>query len=185
MRDGDRDASAARAHVSDAEPGPRPSSNLHRTLHEDLGVRVGHEHVGRHLEFQAHELLVADEVGDRLAPGAPPDQAAIGAQLRLRQRAIELQVEVEAAHSKGVREEKLGIEARGIRTVLLKVVGGELQDLNDGQLAWASLPPFSCAVLSAAMSAETSSSRSPAMTRSSLCKVRLIRWSVTRLSLKL
>src|SRR5438067_2475248 len=51
--------------------------------------------------------------------------------------------------------------------------------------ARASEPPLSWAALAAAINASTRSSRSPAMTRSSLCIVRLIRWSVTRLSLKL
>src|SRR5207302_516452 len=83
-----------------------------------------------------------------------------------------------------VSQEQLGVEAGRIGAVLLEVVGGELEDLDDRH-AGASGPPLSWAVRSAEMSASTRSSSSPCMTRSSLCSVRLIRWSVTRLSLKL
>src|SRR5207302_7908633 len=92
---------------------------------------------------------------------------------------------VETPHLQRMHKQGLGVEAGRIRSMLLEVVGGELQDLNDRQLAAASLSPLSCDARSAAINADTRSSRSPAMTRSSLCRVRLIRWSVTRLSLKL
>src|SRR2546421_11782323 len=98
---------------------------------------------------------------------------------------VELEINVETPQLQRVREQELGVEAGRIRSMLLEVVGGELQDLNDRQLAAASLSPLSCDARSAAINADTRSSRSPAMTRSSLCRVRLIRWSVTRLSLKL
>src|SRR2546427_9071201 len=98
---------------------------------------------------------------------------------------VELQVKVEPPQLQRVREQELGVESGRIGSTLLEVVGGELQDLNDRQVAAAWLSPFSCAALSAAINADTRSSRSPVMTRSSLCSVRLIRGSVTRVSLKL
>src|SRR5437667_9366009 len=98
---------------------------------------------------------------------------------------VELEVKIQPPQLQRVREEELGVEAGRIGSVLLEIVGGELQDLNDRQLAAAWLSPFSCDARSAAINADTRSSRSPAMTRSSLCRVRLIRWSVKRFSLKL
>src|SRR2546430_2596475 len=91
---------------------------------------------------------------------------------------------VARGHGQRLSEQELGVGARGVGSVLLDVVGGELEDLDDRQLA-EGLPPLSWAARSAAISAETTSSRSPAITRSSLCRVKLMRWSVTRLSLKL
>ena len=183
MRDRDRDAAAAGADVDDTDRAIHLARDGHRALNQHFGVWVRHQHVGRDLEVEAHELAVADEVRHRLAFCTLRDQTAVSAQLGLLETPVELQVQVEPAELQRVRKQELGVEARRVRAVLLEVVGGELQDLNDGQLAAA--PPFSCAVRSAATKAFTRSSRSPAITRSSLCSVRLMRWSVTRFSLKL
>ena len=183
--DGDGDAPTAGADVRHPEGALRITRDLHCPLHEHLGVGIGHQDIGGDLEVQAHELFVSDEVRNRLAFGSARDEGPVSAQLRLGERAIELQVQIEPPHPQRMREQELGVEPGRVGTVLLEVVGGELQDLDNGQLAAASAPPFSCAARSAAMSADTRSSRSPCMTRSSLCSVRLIRWSVTRLSLKL
>ncbi len=51
-----------------------------RALDQHLRVGVGHQDCGRHLEVQGHELLVADEIGDRVAMRAPLDQAAVAGQ---------------------------------------------------------------------------------------------------------
>ncbi len=134
VRDRDRDAAAAGADVGDANRAISLARDGHRAQHEHLGVGVGHEHARRDLEIQAHELLVADEIRDRLSLAAPRHQPAVGAQLRVAQRLVELEVQVEAAQSQRVGEKHLGVESGGFRSVLLEVVGRELQDLNDGQL---------------------------------------------------
>ena len=81
MRDRDRDAPAARADVGDAHRILRLTCDRDRPLHEHLGVRVRHEHGGCHLEIQAHELLVASQIGHRLALGPPRDQGSVLVQL--------------------------------------------------------------------------------------------------------
>src|SRR4029077_21179818 len=113
-------------------------------------------------------------------------EVSIGRQLGCGQGAVELQVEVEAAQAERVGQQHLGVESGGVGSVLLEVIGGELQDLNNRHQWTTSGPaPVSWAARSTATSTQTISSRSPCMTRSSLCRVRLMRWSVTRFSLKL
>src|SRR5207247_9467324 len=112
------------------------------------------------------ELLVADEVRDWLALCPTGDQAAVGGQLAFVQGMVELEIQVQAPQLQSMGEQQLGVEAGRVRPMLPEVVGGELQNLNDRH-ACVSAPPLSLAARSAAMAAETSSSRSPAITRSS------------------
>ena len=50
---------------------------------------------------------------------------------------VKLQIQVQSPQLESVREKKLGVEARRVRSMLLEVVGGELQDLDDRQLVGA------------------------------------------------
>src|SRR2546430_14636120 len=65
------------------------------------------------------------------SPLAPRDEGSISAELALGQLMIELQVQVEPPQLQRVSEQELGVEARGVGSVLLDVVGGELEDLDD------------------------------------------------------
>src|SRR5260370_29621726 len=78
----DRDAAAAGANVSCAQGSGGVTRDRHRALYEHFCVGVWHQHVGRDLKVEGHELLVTDQVSDRLAARTPRDQLAITSQLR-------------------------------------------------------------------------------------------------------
>ena len=133
MSDRDGDASAAGTHVRDAKQTSCVAGKLDRALHKDLGVRIRDEHRGTDDEIEAHELLVPDQVGDRLAFRALCREGPVLAQLSLGKRSVELQVEVEPAESKRVRQQHLGVKAGRLGAVLLEVVSGELEDFENRQ----------------------------------------------------
>ena len=74
VRQGDRDAAAAGADVRDRERTMPIGMELERGLDDQLGLGPRNQDCGRHLERQAPELARADDVGERLAGGAPGDQ---------------------------------------------------------------------------------------------------------------
>src|SRR5260370_1484896 len=83
--------------------------------------------------MEAQELLVPDQVGDRLPFRALCREGPVLAQLSLGKRAVELQVEVEPAESKRVRQQHLRVKAGRLGAVLLEVVSGELEDFENRQ----------------------------------------------------
>ena len=105
------------------------------------------------INLTLHKLdrVMQGDLDDLVSALIAADRAA---QLRFGQRVVELQVEVEAAHVQRVGQQQLGVEARRVGTVLLEVVGGELQDLNDrhGQHAGSSRRSGSSTSKSAALS---------------------------------
>ena len=111
MSDGNSDTTRPRPNIRETQrTAPRPSP-LHGALHQGLGVGIGHQYVRRHLELQAHEFLPAGEVSDGCALATPGDQVPVGRQLRLGERALELQVEVKAPDPKRMRQQQLGVKA--------------------------------------------------------------------------
>ena len=112
MRERDRDAAAAGADVRRAHRAVALARDRDRSLHQDLGVGVGHEHRRRDDEVEGHELLVPDQVRDRLAAGATRHEPAVSSELLLRHEAVEPYVEVDATDTERVREQNLCVQAR-------------------------------------------------------------------------
>ncbi len=112
MREGDRDAAAAGPHVRHPHRVARVTGDLDRALHKHLGVGIRDEDRGGDDEIEPHELLVADQVGHRFAFGSFRREAPIRDQLSLGERAIEPQIEVEAAQPEHVGQQDLRVEAR-------------------------------------------------------------------------
>ena len=83
MGDRDRDATATGADVGHAHRPVRFARDLDRPLHQHLCVGVRDEHVGSDLEVEAHEFLVADQIGDRLAFGPPRHQGSVCGEVSL------------------------------------------------------------------------------------------------------
>src|SRR5262249_42976479 len=89
---------------------------------------------GRDLQVELHELLVADQVGDRLALPAPGDQVAVRRQVGVPQRAVELEVEVGAADAqRGGEEDRRGEPGPG-RTGGGQIAGRAAQDLQQAEV---------------------------------------------------
>jgi hypothetical protein len=65
---------------------------------------------------------VPDQVGDRFTFRPFRDEIPVPGQFRLGYRAIELQVKVEAAQPKRMREQDLSIQARRVGPAFLKVI---------------------------------------------------------------
>ena len=136
MGDRDRDAAGAGTDVREPQDSRSPEATpFHRPLHEDLGVRVGHQHVRRNHEVEGHELPVASEVSDRLTAAAAAGQLAVGRQLRFLERPVELEVEVEPADAEDVGQQHLRVKSGRFRAVRLEVPGRSPEDLEEGQAA--------------------------------------------------
>ena len=76
MGNGNRQAPAARAHVSDRER-RRNGTMFECGLNDQFRFRPWDEHGGRDFKCQAPEYLLPRDVGDRLAPGAACDQGLV------------------------------------------------------------------------------------------------------------
>ena len=155
-----------------AGPGPdvhddgilRPAERVQRELHEHLGLRPGHEHARPHLEADVPERLVAGQVLER-RPGAPLAERATEHARLPRVEALGARVQAGAIGLEHLHEQALGAHPGALDAVALQVVGGAAHDLRRTR-ADQPLPssPESCAARSAASSASTNSSMSPAST---------------------
>src|SRR5690606_3126713 len=81
-------------------------------LDERLGVAPGDEDAPVDGEGQRPELLLADEVGDRLAGEAAADELPRPRELGRGERLLEVGVELDAAQAEGVADEDLRLEPR-------------------------------------------------------------------------
>ena len=81
-------------------------------LDEHLGLGSRHERAAVTAEGQPAEAPLAEDVGERLAAPSPLDERAAAVELRLGQRPVVLEVEVEPCEPERVREDELGVEPR-------------------------------------------------------------------------
>ncbi len=130
LHDRDGDAPRARPHVAEA---PRAALDLlERHGHEVLGLGPRHEHVLRDLEGETVELALPRDVGERLARHAAPESRPEGLELRVGERAVHVEVEVEPLHPERVRQQQLGVETGRVDPLLREPLGGELEDAPGG-----------------------------------------------------
>ena len=117
-RDCNRDSSRTGTDVEDARLAAR-RKKLERGLDQRFSLGPRNENRRRHLEIEREEFLAFNDVGDRLACGAPSDHSAkilssIGIDVGqpCHQR--------DARHAARMREKHLGIKARGIDADIAK-----------------------------------------------------------------
>ncbi len=159
---------------------------------------LGPRDEGAAVDPQAHveELDLAQEVLQGLARAALLHQRPQLLQLGLRQRALELQVELHARQPEDVADEELRVQAGVVHAPRLEKAGRLPDDLEDGEHGGGRRPQSSAAarggaygwpVSAASFSAKSAcwraamiASRSPSRTCGRLWRVSPIRWSVTR-----
>src|SRR4029077_14837137 len=118
---------------------------------------------------------LAEHVRERLA-GAPPAHELTGRrQLRIRQRPVVLEGQIETGEAERLRDEVLAVDSRARNALAGQVRGRRLQDVADRHATVSS-----ALRRSSAASAWVKSPRSPSRIWSSRCCVSLMRWSVTR-----
>ena len=113
-------ASGDRATAGRRGRGRRPldpaGSVRKRAFHDELGLGARHQHVGRHRERQRPELLLTQDVGDRLAARAPRDVrlVAIGC-VAVEDPFLGTREQRGAAAPERRREQQLGFAPRLVR----------------------------------------------------------------------
>ena len=112
----------------------RRTQPLARLLDERLGVRAGDQHAGVDGEVESPELLLADEVGDRLTGLPPLDERSNPGQLLGLQGPVELNVELHARQTQHVRDQDLGVEPRRRNPALREPGGGPPNHVQQGPL---------------------------------------------------
>jgi hypothetical protein len=165
-----RDRAGAGAAVDDARA-LDSLQQLEAAVDEQLRLRPRHQHARIDRKIETAKAPAADR--------RPPARAGRGAapalgrgQLVLAERALELRVELDPRNAKAVRQQQLGVEARGRAAVLLEVAGGAAEHLRQGDHAAAAA---SFSRRSSADRASVNGCRLPASTLSRLCTVRLMR----------
>jgi hypothetical protein len=187
--EGDGQAAAAGAGVDDHARGAAAGKQLERLLDDQLRLGPRNEDVASHLERQAPELALAEDIRHRFAPAPPGDEGPV--RLREDGRLLVAQADDE---SRTIAAEHLAGKHFGIERRVLGADPGR----GDGftgpgdAIAQGHQADVSAAVASLSFSevkwptaASISSSRSPSSAASSWCMVKPRRWSVTRFSLKL
>jgi len=113
QRDGDRTgASADIGHERRLSSVQASAYDLERGIDQQFRLWSGNQHAAVYEEVQAIKLLVAGEIGHRLASRAPLDQLLELLRLRLRQRTFGIGQERDALRVKHTRQQDLGIQAR-------------------------------------------------------------------------
>ena len=120
--DRDRDRAAARADVEHARLG-RLADALQRPLDEPLGLGPGHQHAVVDGELEPAEAPAPEHVCERLAAPPPAQQLAEARDLVGHERALEIEVQVEAPEPEGVGEQPVGVESRGAHAPVREPVG--------------------------------------------------------------
>src|SRR5438874_688819 len=151
--DGKRDRAAAGTQVCD-----RPEFALERKLDQQLGFRAWDEHRGIHGQPQPIELLLAQDVGDRLAVAAARGKLGEAASALCGQQALGERDHRRLAEPGGGSKQ----DAR-----LARLKAARVERLGYRQAA-SSASWVSCSVWNSFASAAISSSSSPSMMRSIL-----------------
>src|SRR5688572_17431028 len=139
-------------------------------VHQRFAVWARHQNSRGDFELDCPKRALADDVGDRLAALAPRDQLFE----RARNLVWRVQQQLLAIDTERMCEQQLRIEQWRVG-----YVRETLRGLRNR--AHASSRPASRSASSSAIRASTNSPRpGPSRIASSLCSVRLMRWSVTR-----
>src|SRR5712691_5659206 len=187
--DDQRDRSRSCTHVHDC----RRRDPLHpfkRRKRQSFGLWTRDEDPRGHPEHQLQELLVARQVlngGSMAALAESPAEQASGTSVQ----SLGPGIQSGSVRLQEVLEQDLRRLPGAVHAVARQVIGGSPDHLGwthhlpcrRGSALPARFPPeasASCSRRSAAMSAVTSSSMSPAMTSGRLCRDSFSRWSVTR-----
>ena len=110
----------------------RSGRSFARDLDHRLGVGARHEHAGIDVQRQPPELVIAEQIGDRLAREAPLDQRAIAGELGLGERLIEAGIELHPRALQDVREQQLGLETRGADPRFGEALGRPIEHAERG-----------------------------------------------------
>lgn len=112
MSEGQGDGSAACADVSDAK-GCGFGEAGEGGFDEVLGFRARDEDIGRHVQGETVEFLFAEDVLDRLVPGAAGEELLICGLLVRWNRVARMREEKDSIFAGCVAQQKLGVPARG------------------------------------------------------------------------
>ena len=130
VSDRERDRPRARADVED----DRSFSSLDQgeaAFDDDLRFRPRDQRPRVHLQHQPPKPPLTENVGERLAGAAPAHELPAGGGLLIRQRAVELEVDVEAGESERVGDEVFGVDARAWHVFAREEVGRSFDGLRD------------------------------------------------------
>ena len=111
--DRQRDRARAGADVEDARS-LEAAQVRERPLDDDLRLRPRDQRAAVDRQREPPEAPLAEDVGDGLVPRAAGDELAIGGELGLAQRPVEVGVELDPRPAEHVREQQLGVEAPGL-----------------------------------------------------------------------
>ena len=124
--------------------GPRPGADIERRIEDPVGPGNAGEHVDHVLGFgtrnrdagidakvKVPEGSAFQEVLERLAGAAAPQQRPVVTQLGLRKRSVEVQVELKPVHAEDMGQQVLRVQARVFDTLLLQVRRAGADNLHD------------------------------------------------------
>ena len=192
LRQADGDGAAARADLQDTAPAVARSQEIQHRLHQVLGLRPWDQHVPRHPELHGPELPRPGEEGYRLSAPTAPDETLEPGNLRVLKLDLGTSIEGLPRPAQHFHQEHLRVEPGGVDARVGEPGRGALQHTRDPRLAvaprrhpWISGPPDQAVTWSDSawwyvIRPSIKSLTPPSMTWSSLYRVRLIRWSVTR-----
>ena len=155
-----RDRSAARPHVGHHRV-IEATQELEGPLDQSFRFRTRDQHIGRHRQSQAPELLPAQNVLDGLVTGAAIDQLAIARSRLLVHGLLRLDVEGQAVGAEDGGEEQLGVVSRAVHTGLAQARGRRRETRRDRARDRSHEGSWSFLRCSSAARASTISSRSP------------------------
>ena len=136
----ERDRTGAGADVQHARP-VEAGDERESTLDEDLRLRSRDQRPPVDGQREVAESPLAEHVLERLAPCSPGHELPRRSELRLRQRTVERRVELDPLEAQGLREQPFRIEPRCVGSLRGEMLGGEAQDLADGDRVEAGLEP--------------------------------------------
>ena len=147
-----------------------------RDLHQQLGLRPRDQRALVDQQVERAEGLTAEDVRERLSPGAAVDQGIVGGLRGGVEREEGPSEEPGTVDAEGVLEEDPGLARRVLDAGESEALGGPGERLAGGHAG----APASRSSRSCVWSASITAPRSPSRIRSRPWTVRLIRWSVRR-----
>jgi len=155
---------------------PAPGEARTHPFHQFFRLRPGDQRTRITRERSSAKLRGAEQMLEWLPRRAAPQQVAQGRELRLAERAVEFQIEIEPSFSKHLREEMLGVEAGTFGPASAQPFGGGLEHFEERLHASSPAPASrNRSASSSDRSAWIISSMSPCRNRSRLCWVRWMR----------
>ena len=97
-----------------------------------FGIAPRDQHRGIDVERQRPELLLTDQIGDRLSGQAPFDEPTIGGQFLRCERSVVVDIELHSIARQRVSEKDLSVEPRRLDARPTEPIGRPLQHTEYG-----------------------------------------------------